>query len=249
MIDLRQGRWQDMLADVESVDAVICDPPYSPRTHAGYRAGAATAGVVASQLGIVQYKPITEDLIREFASHWVPRVRQWIVVFGDDVSAQWWKRALADAGLYVFAPLPWIKRSAPPRFTGDGPQSSVEWITTASTEPPDHAIDQVVVARQRSAKKRGSLRGWYMVSRVEGDHNGSQMPGQKNLAGMRAIIRDYTDADDLIVDPFAGIGTTLEAARIEGRRAIGSECDPKTFAKARRRLDAGYTPDLFAAGG
>ena len=31
LIDLRLGRWQDVLADVTTCDAVICDPPYSAR--------------------------------------------------------------------------------------------------------------------------------------------------------------------------------------------------------------------------
>jgi hypothetical protein len=36
---------------------------------------------------------------------------------------------------------------------------------------------------------------------------------------------------------------------MEGRRAIGAEMDPETFAKAKRRLQAGYTPDMFSARG
>jgi site-specific DNA-methyltransferase (adenine-specific) len=63
---------------------------------------------------------------------------------------------------------------------------------------------------------------------------------------MRAIIRDYTRPGDLIVDPFAGSGTTLLAARLEGRRAIGAELDPKTFALAVKRLSTPWTPRLFA---
>jgi site-specific DNA-methyltransferase (adenine-specific) len=66
---------------------------------------------------------------------------------------------------------------------------------------------------------------------------------------MRAIIRDYTRPGDLIVDPCAGGATTLLAAAIEGRRCIGSEMDPETYAKAVRRLEAGWTPDLFGGAG
>lgn len=52
---------------------------------------------------------------------------------------------------------------------------------------------------------------------------------------------------DLVIDPFAGGGTTLLAAAIEGRRCIGAEFDPETYAKAVRRLSAGYTPALVTA--
>ena len=59
---------------------------------------------------------------------------------------------------------------------------------------------------------------------------------------MRAIVRDYSEPGDLVCDPCAGGGTTLLAAVIEGRRAIGAERDPDTFAKAVARLRRGYTP-------
>ena len=65
---------------------------------------------------------------------------------------------------------------------------------------------------------------------------------------MRALVRDYTRPGDLVCDPCAGGATTLLAAAIEGRRAIGAELDPSTHAKAMRRIARGYTPDLFTPG-
>jgi DNA modification methylase len=63
---------------------------------------------------------------------------------------------------------------------------------------------------------------------------------------MRAIVRDYSRPGDLVCDPCAGGGTTLLAAIMEGRRAIGSEIDPVTFEKAVKRLrDAEKQADLF----
>jgi site-specific DNA-methyltransferase (adenine-specific) len=38
---------------------------------------------------------------------------------------------------------------------------------------------------------------------------------------MRAIVRDYSRPNDLVVDPFSGGGTTCLSARMEGRRTIG----------------------------
>jgi site-specific DNA-methyltransferase (adenine-specific) len=72
--------------------------------------------------------------------------------------------------------------------------------------------------------------------------------GGKPLALMRAIIRDYTRPGDLVMDCFAGGGTTLLAAAMEGRRAIGAEMDPETYAKAKARLAKGYTKPLFVDG-
>jgi site-specific DNA-methyltransferase (adenine-specific) len=71
--------------------------------------------------------------------------------------------------------------------------------------------------------------------------------GGKPLWLMRAIVRDYTRPGDLVCDPCAGGATTLLAAAMEGRRAVGAEMDPVTFEKASKRLAQGYTPDLFTA--
>ena len=44
----------------------------------------------------------------------------------------------------------------------------------------------------------------------------------------------------------AECATTLIAAAMEGRRAIGAEVDPVTYELARKRIEKGYTPDMFA---
>jgi DNA modification methylase len=52
---------------------------------------------------------------------------------------------------------------------------------------------------------------------------------------MRALVRDYSRPGDLIVDPCMGSATTILAAVIEGRRAIGAEMDPKTLRRLSSR--------------
>lgn len=49
---------------------------------------------------------------------------------------------------------------------------------------------------------------------------------------MRALVRDYSRPGDLICDPLAGFGSTLIAARDEGRRSIGAEIDHATWSVA-----------------
>ena len=52
---------------------------------------------------------------------------------------------------------------------------------------------------------------------------------------------------DLVVDAYAGSGTTLVAAAQLGRRGLGAEMDAGRFDLATRRLRRGYTPDFFSA--
>ena len=52
----------------------------------------------------------------------------------------------------------------------------------------------------------------------------------------RWCIRLHGVADAVVLDPFAGAGTTLVAAGLEGARGIGIEIDPAYVATARARL-------------
>jgi len=55
---------------------------------------------------------------------------------------------------------------------------------------------------------------------------------------MEALVRDFTDPGDLVLDPFAGSGTTGVACKRLGRRFLGWEKDPKYHAIAVKRIDA-----------
>jgi site-specific DNA-methyltransferase (adenine-specific) len=62
-------------------------------------------------------------------------------------------------------------------------------------------------------------------------------PTVKSLALMRYLVRlTKTPTGGVVLDPFAGSGTTLLAARLEGRPGIGIERDKGYCKIARRRL-------------
>jgi DNA modification methylase len=56
------------------------------------------------------------------------------------------------------------------------------------------------------------------------------------------LIRLYTYADDLVLDPFMGSGSALVAAARLGRRYIGYDLDPDYVEIARRRVGEEATP-------
>ncbi len=61
-------------------------------------------------------------------------------------------------------------------------------------------------------------------------------PTQKPLALLRRIIEASSDAGDVVLDPFAGSGTTLAAAATLGRRWLGIEASAPGMAVTRARL-------------
>jgi hypothetical protein len=231
--DLRFGRWQDTLADIAPVAAVITDPPYTSRVEFGYRSGTMIKNGVGKAIRkpTIPYAAITETDAVEFAAWATAKAQNWIVAFNDHIGWKWLADAIESRGWYVFSPVVWLARNSTPRFCGDGPNDSCEYI---------------VVARPRKVVKCGSLPGYYDVMRMSSLAGESEsLVGQKPLQLMQAIVRDYTSHGGTVCDPYAGSGSTLRAAVIEGRRAIGSEMDRQNFDKASKRLARGYTPRLF----
>lgn len=57
------------------------------------------------------------------------------------------------------------------------------------------------------------------------------------------FIRCASPTDGLVVDPFAGSGTTVVVGRRYGRRALGFELHEHFATEARRRLAADIATD------
>jgi site-specific DNA-methyltransferase (adenine-specific) len=69
-------------------------------------------------------------------------------------------------------------------------------------------------------------------SRAEKFHH----PGTFPVTLPRWCIRLHGQPDATVLDPFAGTGTTVVAAALEGARGIGIELDPSYLAIARERV-------------
>jgi DNA modification methylase len=80
----------------------------------------------------------------------------------------------------------------------------------------------------------------HLFTRTRRDH-----PTQKPLPLMKRAVELACPRDGLVLDPFAGSGTTLVAARKSGRRAIGIEDDARYIPIINRRLRDAETP-LFS---
>jgi site-specific DNA-methyltransferase (adenine-specific) len=68
---------------------------------------------------------------------------------------------------------------------------------------------------------------------------------EKPLEVMREIVR-ITEPGGIILDPFAGAGTTILAAKAEGYPAVGIELSSYYAAAAAKRLEEGVPTELSA---
>jgi hypothetical protein len=138
-IDLRLGRWQDALADVTTCDAVICDPPYSARTHEGHDSmGEQTIAITGQQTReSLNYSAWTYDDVKAFVRAWSMRCRGWFAAMTSHDLIPSWEGAYRDAGLLPFAPVPIIQKR--PRLVGDGPSSWAVYLMVARPRNRDFA--------------------------------------------------------------------------------------------------------------
>lgn len=73
---------------------------------------------------------------------------------------------------------------------------------------------------------------------ASGDYRDKVHPTQKPLPLMRWCLSLVPDAQT-VLDPFMGSGTTLVAAKLEGRKAVGIEINEKYCEAAVKRLSQG----------
>lgn len=221
---VRQCTWRAPrrgIVSVGEVDHCITDPPYSERVH--------TKGRARAKGGTLGFEHITPEERRELARVLAARVRRWSLVFSDLEGAGDWCDAMRDEYLEPVRVGIWDKVDAAPQMSGDR---------------PSHAVEAIVIGhrmhggrRPRPMAKRwngGGKRARWPASRCRD----SKHPTQKPLRLMEALVADFTDRGETIIDPYAGLGTTLIAAMRLGRLAIGWERQAKWARQARTRITA-----------
>jgi len=226
--------------EVGSVSAVITDCPYSERTHSGHDGGTRHDGSVirdhAPEYGDrkktkgINYAPWAVADVDAFVDAWAPLTRGWMVSLTDDVLWPAWRDAMERNGRLTFAGLPMVDIGSRVRLTGDGPSSWSCWLCVS--RPRDGAW---LTSWRASRHARGAdcaLPGWY-VQTGKGDR---AVMGGKRSDAMIKVLDDYSEPGDLVADPCCGGGTTLLAAKLLGRRFVGSDISAEHVEIARERL-------------
>ncbi len=209
------GDCREMLAAMpdKSVAHVITDPPYDARTHAGARTGTGAA------VGVPEFAELDSE--GDVVAHGLRLATRWVLCFGTCEQLGKYEHAAGES--WVRAGI-WDRVNPSPQLTGDRPAQ---------------AVDAVAIMHSKGRKRwnRGGGAAIWRFS-VERGLERPNHPTPKPLALMAALISDFTDPDDIILDPFCGSGTTLIAALRLGRRAIGCELNPAYHAISIERLTA-----------
>ena len=84
----------------------------------------------------------------------------------------------------------------------------------------------------------GASRFFYSAKASKKERRESKHPTVKPLALMRYLCRLITPKDGLVLDPFAGSGTTGEAAVLEGFHPVMIELEPEYVKDIENRMTA-----------
>lgn len=223
---LIMGRMENELPKLEpaSVDLIITDPPYGLGS---------TADIEFLQRENMS-KPagswdeeITEAHIQQwsevFAGVMTPEGS--LYVFTCDFFIGTWWDALLGAGFTVRDVLVWVKTNPAPSVRKRTLVSSVEYIIFAT------AGDRYTVnwLGHSSMMK-------HIIHPICGGAERLDHPTQKPVGVLKRFIEISSNPSDLVLDPFAGVGSTGAAARELGRQYILVEAHGYYFKQAYTRL-------------
>ncbi len=220
-VSLFHGDALDLLPHVGAVDHVITDPPYEAEAHTLQRRASRDAGAVLA-VEPLDFAPIDAATRTAVAIEIARVARRWALVFCQVEAAMLWRVALEAGGAVYKRTCVWVKPDAMPQLTGDRPAMGYESIVAAHR-------------RGRSKWNGGGRSSVFIANKNRG--SAPLQPTQKPAKLFRELVTLFTDPGDLILDPFAGSGTTGLAARLEGRRALLIEREERYCAVAARRLE------------
>ena len=223
----------DVLREMKpgSVDAVVCDPPYLTTA----------AGVELNHPGVAAVLRPTQTVAMPwgYSLDWVEAVAElaplhWVVfcnyqMLGDLHAAL--ARHAQISSVFV-----WQKPNAP-QMTRPVPRLDCEFIIWARRK--DASCGRMREFKSLVLNVPMPQAGCFATERILEHGSGrASHPCQKPLAVVRPFVERLTDPGDVVLDCFAGTGTTGVACVQTGRNFIGIEIDPTYFAIAKRRIEA-----------
>lgn len=224
------------LAD-KSVDVVITDPPYEAEAHTLQRRQKGMVTVVGREEyrevldSPLDFAPITADQRVAVAAEMARIARHCMLVFCQVEAVTLWRDALAAHDMEYRRCIPWHKPDAMPSLHGRWPGQSFEAIVLAVRAGARPCPVGGKAVSYSFSRAHGAAQSHSKGARCPAPH-----PTTKPLALMRELVSDFTDPNDLVLDPFAGSGSTGVACRQLGRRFLGWELKPEYFEIACRRL-------------
>lgn len=226
------GDCLEIMPTLGKVGHVICDPPYEAIIHENNKKLSKGPSLRDKRNPFNDFGFSSVDLIRDDFCRNI-NASGWLIAFCIGEGIKSWEQAINGAGHKYKRACLWIKPDGMPQFNGQCPGIGYECFVTAWC------------GSGHSKWNGGGKHGIYTFSK-DSTNKASNHPTEKPIKLMEALVRDFTNHEETILDPFMGSGTTGVACVKLGRKFIGIESEPKYFDVACRRIEEAYKqPDLF----
>lgn len=163
----------------------------------------------------------------------------------NDVSDDWLKPAMAEAYRVLKQ-----NRMAVMFYSWNRVDRFFDAWKDAGFQPVGHIIFRKTYSSRRRflsyqheqayllAKGRPPLPKQPIADLIDMPYSGNKLhPMQKPVAALAPLVLSFTLPSELVLDPFAGSGSSCAAAALTGRKYIGVEMDEAYFQQAASRLD------------
>lgn len=205
-IVLYHGDCRDVFPLLPPIDAVVTDPPYG--VGLGTANNQTRDGTHLGKAGYLSY----DDTYEAFIGSIVPRINEALAIA---------KRGAVWTG-------PHIHEQAKPTAIGG------VWCPAATGRTPWGSKNFLPLLLYGNPPHPGRHRPTVLRSNATSDDWGHSVA--KPMEWMNWTVVLASEEGETILDPFAGSGTTLRAAKDLGRRAIGIELDERYCEIAAERL-------------
>lgn len=241
---IRCGRWEDLILEIpnESVDLVLTDPPYglgyvsnipgdkrwNQSGESESRFNEALVGDSPEENEAIDWRLFFQQCYRVLKND-----RYCVLHCNVPFVGRKWENIVAS-GLRYKGTLAWNKRFA---VGGDLKGAAKrDWepiVYMAKGKPKLNPLKVTRNGKLQERKRISEIEDWvFQLTRDERCGH----PTQKPVALAEQLVLWMTDEEGVILDPFAGSGTTIEAAEKHSRLGIGFELEEKFCLIADERL-------------
>jgi site-specific DNA-methyltransferase (adenine-specific) len=225
-ITIYHGDCREILPTLPPVDLVLTDPPYETEAHTLQRRvqREADSSEYGRRVAVEElpFGPMTPELRDESARLIAGHARAWVLTFCQIEGAPIWRETYEKHGLTYRRTCIWVKPDGMPQYSGDRPGMGYEAF--------------VAMHRPGGSTWNGGGRHGVFTHNKAGSPLGNEHPTQKPQSLMRELVRLFSNENDKVLDPFAGSGSALVAAKNLNRNAIGIEIEERYCEIAAKRL-------------
>jgi len=245
---LYQGDCLDILAAIpaSSVDLVFADPPYflsngGITCHAGKMVSVHKGDwdkLPGPDLGPVRAR---YDKVHEFNRAWLAAAQRvlkpngsiWVSGTAHVIHSVGF--AMQQLGFKLLNDISWVKPNPPPNLSCRYFTHATETIIWAAKDKKSrHTFHYKLMKETNGGKQMKSV--WQIRPPEPWEKRHGKHPTQKPVALLERILLASTNEGDVVLDPFAGSGTTLLAALRLRRNAVGCELSAEFLTLSLRRL-------------